>query len=503
MIKDELLARLQDIEWDDFEVKEAYSELPKNVWETVSAFANTSGGWLVLGVSQQGKKFSITGLKNPEKTEQDFLNTLRGEKFNLRLQVKSQKYAFPEGTVLAFYIAPSDRKPVYYNTQANTFIRSGSGDQRATKEEIDTLYRNQAFGTQLSQLAPGTSATDLHTPSLVQYREFMQRMVPTLNYNRLTEAEFLQKLRIADGHVLTYSGLLFLGNNSAIQAHFPDFRVDYLEIPSTDYATAQPRYTFRLPEAENLWDYYFALFERLRRQIDVPFQLTVEGAATEDLPQVRALREALVNMLMHADYFSSAKARIRVFTDRLEFWNPGGTPKPLAKIMQEDLSLPRNPILAKLFRLVRLADNAGFGFEKMREGWLQHTGHPPLFDSDFDATRAVFPLHRKAEKETPPATAPKSDSEEIRNKLGGSWVLVRRKLGERLGERLGEKLGKNEWKILEQIWQDATVSIPMLAEAIGISTTAVENNLQKLRNKDFVERVGPAKGGYWRIKLDD
>ena len=59
MTKEELIARLKDIEWDDLEVKEAADALPKSVWETVSAFSNTSGGWLVLGVKQTGKKFEI------------------------------------------------------------------------------------------------------------------------------------------------------------------------------------------------------------------------------------------------------------------------------------------------------------------------------------------------------------------------------------------------------------------------------------------------------------
>jgi predicted HTH transcriptional regulator len=50
MTKTELLNRLSDIEWEDFEVKEAHTELPKNIWETVSAFSNASGGWIILGV---------------------------------------------------------------------------------------------------------------------------------------------------------------------------------------------------------------------------------------------------------------------------------------------------------------------------------------------------------------------------------------------------------------------------------------------------------------------
>ena len=59
MTKDELILRLKDIEWDDFEVKEALNKLPDNVWETVSAFSNTSGGWIVFGIKQNGKRFDV------------------------------------------------------------------------------------------------------------------------------------------------------------------------------------------------------------------------------------------------------------------------------------------------------------------------------------------------------------------------------------------------------------------------------------------------------------
>ena len=72
MTKEELVARLRDIEWDDFEVKAAKSDLPKNIWETVSAFSNCSGGWIVLGVKQSGRLFEIVGVDNIEKLEQDF-----------------------------------------------------------------------------------------------------------------------------------------------------------------------------------------------------------------------------------------------------------------------------------------------------------------------------------------------------------------------------------------------------------------------------------------------
>ena len=95
MTKEELLEKLTDIEWDDFECKESKDKLPDNVWDTVSSFSNTSGGWIVFGIKQDGKKFEIQGLNNGEKTESDFLNTLRGgQKFNMRLSAKPKKYRF-------------------------------------------------------------------------------------------------------------------------------------------------------------------------------------------------------------------------------------------------------------------------------------------------------------------------------------------------------------------------------------------------------------------------
>ena len=62
MTKEELITHLQDIEWEDFEAKEAKDKVPSNVWESVSAFSNTSGGWIVFGVKQEGKKFEVQGV---------------------------------------------------------------------------------------------------------------------------------------------------------------------------------------------------------------------------------------------------------------------------------------------------------------------------------------------------------------------------------------------------------------------------------------------------------
>ena len=194
MTKEELIDRINDIEWEDFEAKETKSELPKNIWETVSAFANTSGGWIVLGIKQNGKKFEISGVDNAEKLEQDFQGTLRSQKFNEAVDAKSMLYHI-------------------------------------------------------------------------------------------------------DGHRF--------------------FWMDLVEIPGRSVREARTRYTYRIPEQENLWEYFQITIRRLRLIVDTPFMMNDEGFNVEDRSQFKILREALVNMLSHFDPFSTIHSCINIYTNRV------------------------------------------------------------------------------------------------------------------------------------------------------------------------------------------
>ncbi|MGB5988313.1 MAG: RNA-binding domain-containing protein [Marinifilaceae bacterium] len=478
MNKQELLDRINDLEWEDFEVKAAKAEVPKDVWSTVSAFSNTNGGWIVLGVKQIGKTFEIAGLTNPEKIEQDFINTLRGEKFNAKITPIVNKYSFDDKYVFAFYIPLSKDKPVYYNTLANTFIRKGSSDQKATKEEIDAMYRDASFGTKTTRTVDGTSARDLHKLSVDRFLEYMSRFNPTFSYNKLTKKEVLRKLKIIVDDKLTYSGLLMFGQRDVIENHFPDFRIDLLEIPADSYKNAEPRYTYRIDEHENLWDYYFSLFERLIRRIDRPFQLTKEGFAIDDYPYVRALREALVNMLMHADYFSLAASRIRIFTTYIEFYNPGGLPKSLSEILKADFSMPRNPIIAKVFRVVKLAENAGFGFDKMINGWKEYAGLEPIFETDFDSYIVKFYFKSR------------HNISSVRSSESSSA----------LDHSL--ELSNNQIKILKLVDVSSKITIANLAVELAVSSRTIENNISKLKAWGFLWREGASKNGNWIVKME-
>jgi len=487
MTKQELLEHLQDIEWDNFEVKEAATELPKSSWETVSAFANTSGGWLVLGVSQNGKKFEITGVENIEKMEQDLATTLRSRsKFNTVINPYFKKYDIDGKKVLACFIASSEVKPVYFNNLTNTFIRTGSGDQRASEFEINALYRDQSFGTMSEKTVEGTSVESLNRSSYNRFRDYLKWRNPDLRYNQMNDDEFNRRLKIVKDGKLTYGGLLFLGKNEEITDTFSDFRVDYLEIPATNYADAEPRYTFRIDEQENLWEYYFVLFQRLRIYADNPLTIGEMGIGHEDTKQADALREALVNLLIHTDYFSPMKPRIRVFTNRIEFENPGMLPRPVEELLKADESLPRNPVLAKFFRIAKICESAGYGFDKMLE-WKKETGNEIFFETHIDKTKFTFMLNEKTVEETGKTVEETEKTvEETKKTVEETKKTI-------------EETEKTVEKILKLMTVNPFIKTTQLSESIGISISAINQQIAKLKKQNLLHRDGANKGGKWVI----
>ena len=490
MEKSALIEKLEDIEWEDFEVKEAKSEIPKSSWETVSAFSNTAGGWIIFGISKKGKSYDIIGVSNPEKIEQNFTTILRnGTKFNKKVNVKSKKYKFNDKFVLAFYIPQksSREKPIYFNSQKNTFIRTGSGDQRATQEEIDSFFRTSSFEEKDKELT-GYQLKDLDKTSIEKYRIYFSNVNPGHRYNALTDSDFLHKLGILIDNRVTYGGLLVFGSEDLLIQTMTNYKIEYLEIPGTSYEDAPTRYSFRISSEQNLFITFFDIYERLIKKVEIPFSIK-RGVRDDDPSHLQALREALVNLIIHTDYFSKASPRIRVFSNRFEFFNPGSLPKKIEYILKEDFSLPRNPIIAKIFRFVKLAENIGSGFHKMINGWDQSYGLKPIIEGDFDYYKITFPgttAHKTVEKKQ------NLSREEL-------LALLVEKVGSKLVEKVGSKLVENQLKIILLISEDEKITKNRMSEILNISNTAIDKNILKLKNLGIIKRVGPDKGGHWEV----
>ena len=471
MNKQDLIEKLEDIEWEDFEVKEAQLEVPKSSWETVSAFSNTAGGWLVFGVREKRKDYELVGVDDPKKIERDFLSALRSEKFNHKLKVESKKFVINGKTILAFYIPKSEIKPVWFNSKVNTFIRTGSGDQRASDEEVNSMYRECAFSATKDGALTKFNFNQLDKKTIKDYRGYMKNFNPLHRYSKLSDKELLEKLHATIKGKVTIGGLLVFGNQDQISQIIGDFRIDYLEVPGTSFSNAEPRYTYRLSEETNLFRFYFSIIERLMKKIELPFELTKSGLATTNQPQSVAIREALVNLLMHTDYFSSMKPRIRFLSDRIEFMNPGPLPKDVKKIMQEDFTQPRNPTIARIFRAINLSENVGSGFYKMFTGWKNYYKTIPVVVNDIDYYKITFYFGAENQVQlTPPITPPITPPTEL------------------------------EQKIITVIESNPRISQTSIAKQLGIKRDTVREYMDRLKQKNILTRKGKAKTGYWEIK---
>jgi ATP-dependent DNA helicase RecG len=142
----QLKKALLGIEWSDIEFKEAATEVPKTAFETVSAFANTHGGWIIFGVRQAEKAFEISGVNNPDKIQNDFLSVLHADqKVNHDITVAEKKFSIEGKIVLAFHITENvrTRKPVYLDGDIRrSFLRRGGGDYRAKMIDIERMLRD-------------------------------------------------------------------------------------------------------------------------------------------------------------------------------------------------------------------------------------------------------------------------------------------------------------------------------------------------------------------------
>ena len=483
--REELIAKIQDIEWDDFEGKTSKTELPADIWRTVSAFSNTSGGWILCGVAQHGKKFDIEGVEDGERIESNFLTTIRNQdKFNHVLHCEPKKFNIDGKLVLAFYMPSSELKPIWFNTPKNTFIRSGSGDQRATDLEIAALYRDQAFGSQSEKAIEETSMEDLNPSSFASYRKRVREENPGFYANDYDDETFCRVTGITKKGKLTYAGLLMFGKFDKVREHCTNFWVDFLEIPGTSYTDAAVRFSYRMPELDNLWEYYRALIQRLRLHVDAaPFTAGPDGFAPDDESQLYALREGLVNLESHSDFFAPMHPTIRVYDNRIEFQNPGRFIRGLEHLRDTISSAPRNPTILKLFRYAKLSENAGYGIDKIYS-WERLTGEKVEFATDIMSTTVTYwrpkvgSSVRRSEvsggttPKTTPTTTPKSQKEK------------------------GPELRQKMIRIMKAT---PTISKAELADLLRITVDGVTYHVRILRKELGVHWEGSSMKGRWVI----
>ena len=178
----------------------------------------------------------------------------------------------------------------------------------------------------------------------------------------------------------------------SIQEVMPHYFLDYQELAAVESET---RWTDRLvPDGTwsgNLFDFYRRVYRKLSEDLKVPFVLK-GGQRQEDTPVHEALREALVNTLVHADYTGRVPVQVIKRPDMISFRNPGGLRLPLEQVMQGGVSDCRNRLMHQMFLLIGLGERGGSGVPKIYSGWRSQHWRPPAFYTKAEPEQTLLEL---------------------------------------------------------------------------------------------------------------
>ena len=189
----------------------------------------------------------------------------------------------------------------------------------------------------------------------------------------------------------TASGMLMFGNEYDIIKYFPEYFLDYRENPDPVI-----RWTDRIQSSSGEWsgnvfDFYFRVYNKLIQDIKVPFKME-NGRRVDDTPVHRALREALANCIINADFYGKYGIIIKKESKKITIANPGYIRLGKEQMRRGGLSDPRNKLLMKMFNMIDIGEHAGSGVPNIYNTWEDEGWEEPVIIEEFDPDRTTLIL---------------------------------------------------------------------------------------------------------------
>lgn len=389
------LMRKIGVDLQQYEVKSAAKSLPKDIGRTVSAFSNGSGGTIILGLAE-GKGFAPVKDLQVGKL-QDALADVCSQKMTPPVRPNIQVLEFEGFPILVAQIPeklPRD-KPCYItasNLYQGSYIRTGDGDRRMSSYEINRLMDERQQPRYDAEVVDTATIDDLD-PALVSALLARERKIHARNFANLEDLEALQRLNIlaADGDGLrpTLAGLLAIGKYP--QQFFPRLCIAFAVYPGTNKAEVT-RSGLRLLDSQTIVGPIPAMIEDCISAImrNMRMGAIVHGSFRKNIPDypIVALREAIVNALMHRDYSPESHGtpvQVDLFPDRLEISNPGGLfGNVTIDTLGKGISSSRNQFLANILENTPyedglfVAENRGTGYQVIEKSLADALMPAPL-----------------------------------------------------------------------------------------------------------------------------
>jgi len=250
-----------------------------------------------------------------------------------------------------------------------------------------------------SRILKGYSNDDLDLNSINSYRSLFASLSPTHPYVAQEFNEFMRSIgayrrdRETNEEGYTVAGLLMFGKLRAIQDEFPNYILDYQEREdSSDKKRWIDRITLDGSWSGNLFDFYMLIYKKLVSDIKIPFSLD-KGTRKDETPIHEAIREALVNAIIHADYSERVSVLAVKRPDMFGFRNPGLMRVPPEQAVEGGDSDCRNRTIQKMFQFIGASEQAGSGVPRIFQNWKQQLWRKPKISQKREPNQTLFELH--------------------------------------------------------------------------------------------------------------
>ncbi len=342
-----------------------------------------------------------------------------------------------------------------YSAEGRYFIRVADEDKQLSAVELKKLVltsKNYKWDSGINQ-----SAT-LKDIDIRKVKEFCRKA--DIVYTKLDDV--LESLNLFSNKKLTNAAVILLAKNPI--KFFFNAKLMCAVFATNDTATI-------LDQKEFTGD-LFTLIKEAELYIlkNIHIGMEVEGLYRKDIPEINqeALREAIINAFIHRDYHELDFVSVGIFKNRVEIKNPGGLfgGLQIQDIVKRHISKRRNELIADLLGRAHFVERKGRGIALI-------LGKEPTAKFEEIADLFITTFQRKTSS-----------------------------IDQGLVERLVDGLVENQRKIVMLIASNPKISKQEMQKLIGISSTAIDKNIEKLKRIGIIERVGPAKGGIWKIITD-
>ena len=494
-MKKEVLEALQLNENHERECKLAEGGLPESIWETYSAFSNTDGGTILLGVKEHRDSFTVNGLNDRQivKYQKNFWSTINDRNKvskNILLNHPVKVIEYEGKNILEINVPAADRhdKPVYIGTDPmkGTYRRDYEGDFLCTEASVRAMFSDQRDISVDSEILEEMDLDALNADTIKGYRVLFEQLHEGHPWNKLLKDEFLIKLKAAAknkrGTVSpTVAGILMFGDADRITDVFPDYFLDYRE----ECDDKRVRWLYRTHSNEgdwsgNLFDFFYKVTTRIDDDVAVPFMNRRNGVRVDRVDVHDALSEAVANALVHANYHGKRGIVIIKHGKQISISNPGTIRITKEEFYAGGNSDPRNPNLLKMFGFVNVGERAGSGVDKIMTAWEEQYWTKPRYEISIKAERITLYLEVGQVVYIPGA----ADLNVVREPEYYSGLVSDR-----------------EQRLLDYLTQYGKISMGKATQVCGYKTkSATRKLIDKMIKNEILERTGSGPATVYILK---